>query len=160
MSQCQRGRIMNFPLWGLWLPDLFVLAPKDRTRFASHCQSGQTVLLNNTPTGICLSLLGFKKIKRENKERSCLEVLTGLATKTLNVCPVVKKGYPVVFSHGDICSINTARSQIQFIISARLYVYLCLFMWWRPSCLSKYANQCFLILISLSMLSPFFLIGQ
>lgn len=37
-----------------------------------------TVLLNNTPTGIRLSLLGFKKIKRGNKESSCLEVLTGL----------------------------------------------------------------------------------
>lgn len=36
-----------------------------------------TAPLNNKPAGICPGLLCFKKIKRGNKERPCLEVPTG-----------------------------------------------------------------------------------
>lgn len=73
-----------------------------------------TVLLNNTPTGMRLSLLGFKKIKRGNKDRSFLDVLTGPEEQSHEEFRCLFRGrqdLPCLFSHEEKSATkNTATS--------------------------------------------------
>lgn len=103
MSQCQMRGMKGFSV-GSFTSFLVYVGTKGQDSLCQPLPKWSTVLLNNTPTGMRLSLLGFKKIKRGNKDRSFLDVLTGPEEQSHEEFKCLFHGredLPCLFSHEE-----------------------------------------------------------